>query len=295
MKVAAERVMLNGVHLVFVVQSPPTQLCFSRQKVKKSNLLSPCASYQTGKASSETRVFLNVPLLQGANHVLPAAELKHLRARRIPDGARITVFNGTGTVAIGLLGSSGKVEVLQTRKDFPVQKHRLSAVIGLPKNPGRSDLIVEKLTELGTTSIRFSRTARVVATDPGEKRIARWQRLAISASKQSFRTDVPSVGFCSSFAEALHEINNNTIALLLSAGGEPLLGNELLDSIKKARDVIVIVGPEGGLDESEEELLVKAGARRIGLGLNRLRVETAAITAIAVLTQIAYSEELNHR
>lgn len=284
--------MLCSLLAAFVPQSHVQELCTSHQFSKNKRVCSaPRASYQTGKATSETRVFLDVPLLQGSSVWLPESEWRHLRAKRIARGTRISLFNRTGTFAIGVVGNSGEVEVIETRNETPQRRRRLSVVIGLPKSPSRSDWIVEKLTELGVASVMFSRTNRVVAADPGDKRLARWERLAVSAAKQSFRTDIPTVGFYSIFEEVVQQVRESSLALVLSGGGEPLLGHQFLEDMKTTTDVLVVVGPEGGLDEAEEETLRGIGARRIGLGYSRLRVETAAIAAIAVLAQVEYNEQ----
>lgn len=248
------------------------------------------ASYTRGKAVSSTRVFLPGPLYPGAVHALPPEEAAHIRARRISEGAHVTLFDGTGVIATGLLGPDASVTVISIATSHTQTNSSLSALIALPKSPSRADWAVEKLVELGITRIHWVRTERVVAAIPNEARLKRWNRLTVSAAKQSMRIDVPSVESLTRWRDAIELVSKADLALLLNPDGPPILAKECMNAVRVARHVVVVVGPEGGLTDREEEQLLEAGAVNVGLGTNRLRVETAAVAAVAVVTQIGVQE-----
>ncbi|CDF38446.1 unnamed protein product [Chondrus crispus] len=247
------------------------------------------ASYTRGKATSSTRVFLSGPFHPGAEYTLPPEEAAHLRARRIRHGSQITLFDGTGAFATATLDSESSVTVLTTTS-AEARSKSICAIIALPKSPSRADGIVEKLVELGVHRLVWARTERVIAAAPNQARLARWARLAVAASKQSMRTDVPIVQTTSNWGELLELASQSDLVLLLSAAGTPILGQRCTDAVRAARNIAVLVGPEGGFTDTEEEKLEAVGALKIGLGSNRLRVETAAFTAVAVLMQVALLE-----
>lgn len=229
------------------------------------------------------------PLCPGTICTLLPGETAHLRIRRIAEGSHITVLDGTGTVATGLLGPKGSVTVLSVTPP-PPQSRSLSALIALPKSRSRADWVVEKLVELGITRILWAHTERVVATVPNEARLKRWNRLVVAAVKQSLRSHVPHVEYLPAFPDAVDAVRKSGLVLLLSADGVPILAEESLKAVRAAKDVLVVVGPEGGFTDQEEERFVQVGAMRVGLGQNRLRVETAAVAAVAVVAQIAVQE-----
>lgn len=288
-----EATSLAYTSATFALPTRVAPFVYHRRQWRCRNLVSApiLACYKTGKAVSETRVFLDLPLIPGSEHRLSLPETAHLRARRILPGTRITLFNNSSSSAVGVLKENGQVLVLQTEEKGCMPVRCVSAVVGLPKIPSRADWAVEKLTELGVASLSFSRSARVVASDPGSTRILRWARLAVAASKQSLRSNVPSVDYCSSFDEIVSRARRANLSLLLSPAGEPLLSSSCVSAIKSASDVLILVGPEGGYTDKEESELVHAGARQVGLGRTRLRVETAVVVAAAVLLQLEYQEQ----
>eukprot|EP00177_Eucheuma_denticulatum_P001987 GFKZ01003541.1.p1 GENE.GFKZ01003541.1~~GFKZ01003541.1.p1 ORF type:complete len:280 (-),score=28.19 GFKZ01003541.1:1810-2649(-) len=247
----------------------------------------PRCVYPRGNTPSSTRIFLDAALTPGAIHPLPPTELAHLRARRLRPGATVTLINPHGRLATAVIQPDESVVVLSAVHAAP-PAFIVWAIVGLPKSPQRADCIVEKLTELGVQRVLFCRSDRVVPRAPGVARIQRWERLAVAAAKQSLRVDVPSVEYVDCFAAVLDLVTKAQGALVLSPDGVPLLSQEFLQSLRRPMHVVVLAGPEGGFTEDEECKLVDAGARRVALGANRLRVETAVITATAVISQLAY-------
>lgn len=262
-----------------------TPFLFQRPLCRCYSLI--CA-YPTGKSSSAIRIFLDTPtLIPGTRHSLPTAECSHIRARRLQPGTNITLLNGRGSVATAVLHDDASVTILSNYQKLP-QAPVVSAVIGLPKSPQRTDWLVEKLAELSAHRITFCNSVRTVAKKPAEGKIDRWRRVSIAATKQCLRYDVPHVEYVSTFDQVVTMVKHAQLSLLLSAGGKPLLAEGCLCDLKNTKEVLVLAGPEGGFSEGEEQLLLEAGAKLISLGDNRLRVETAIVVATAVVSQISF-------
>ncbi len=152
---------------------------------------------------------------------------------------------------------------------------------GYPKSD-KLELITEKAVELGVTNIVPVLMSRSIAR-PDEKSAAkkstRLQRHALEAAKQSGRGIVPQVLDMISFAELINRVPQHELVITCyEAGGEPLRA-----FIGEAKDIAIVIGPEGGIAENEIEALTKAGARIATLGKRILRTETAAIASITAV------------
>jgi len=113
---------------------------------------------------------------------------------------------------------------------------------------------------------------------PGEERRGRWQRLAVSAAAQSGRVQVPEIETPLDFAQALDRASGFEQAFLLKPGGVSLPGS-------RADRVALLVGPEGGFSDEEVREAQVRGLLLVGLGPRTLRVETAALAALARIIQ----------
>ncbi|PXF41409.1 Ribosomal RNA small subunit methyltransferase E [Gracilariopsis chorda] len=244
-------------------------------------------AYPTGKRKSDTRVFLDIGFRTGEVISLPQEEFKHLRALRFKNGDEFVLFNGAGDSATAALQNKTAV-VLEARYKTTHLKAQFSALIAVPKTGSRSDSIVEKLTELGADCITFMRTKRTIATMPSANKLERWNRIAIAASKQSLR-DVPPEIAAIDFSSALETVVLHPLPFLLCSMGDLLLSSSCQTRIRREKQALVIVGPEGGFEMSEARQLTEAGAIPVSLGSNRLRIETAAIVSVALISQILYT------
>jgi 16S rRNA (uracil1498-N3)-methyltransferase len=150
----------------------------------------------------------------------------------------------------------------------------------------RFEWLVEKATELGVARIvpvDAERAEKGLAT-AAAKRAERWRKIARESSQQSRRLNVPEVALPERFAAATSDPSPFRYFLEEQPGATMLL--DALPSARTAHDVIAILtGPEGGWTDRERALALSAGWQPVSLGGNILRVETAAIAALAVLTQ----------
>lgn len=214
---------------------------------------------------------------------LTADEARHLReVLRLKPGDEVSVFDGEG--------KEFRARVAQTRREFaeldvdeeieparPESPLRITLAVALLKGE-KFDLVVQKATELGVTTIipLITRYADIKLRDESDasKRVTRWQRIALEAAKQSGRTVVPTIENPTPFESVL---SPSKPCLLFSEKG----GHGLTQGDPDA--VTAIIGSEGGWSDEELDQARAAGAQIVTLGGRILRAETAAITAAALL------------
>jgi 16S rRNA (uracil1498-N3)-methyltransferase len=213
--------------------------------------------------------------------MLTADEARHLReVLRLKPGDEVSVFDGEG--------KEFRARVAQARRDFaelelddeieparPESPLRITLAVALLKGE-KFDLVVQKATELGVSRFvpLITRYADIKLRDESDasKRVARWQRIALEATKQSGRALVPEVSAPASLGSVL----NNPCLLFSEKGGQGLTRIE-------SDEVTAVIGSEGGWSEEELDEARAAGAQIVTLGGRLLRAETAAITATALL------------
>jgi len=157
---------------------------------------------------------------------------------------------------------------------------------GLPKSD-KMELIIQKCSELGVSKIIPINMKRcVVKLDDKDKlkKIDRWRKIAEVAAKQSLRNDILKVEKILSFSLLLEEIKNYDLVILAYEKEKSVTLKSVLkdidDSISK---IAVIIGPEGGIDEEEAEILINNNAKSITLGERILRTETAPVAISAMM------------
>lgn len=199
-----------------------------------------------------------------------AADHHLRRVRRLRPGAALTVTDGAGRWRQVTLGSvPGAVEAVAEAVEVAAPERRLTVAFALTKG-SKPDLVVQKLTELGIdTIVPFVAERSVVRWTPDKISAAheRWMSIARGAVEQSRRVWVPLVEPLAVFDDVVGRIG----ATLLDRDGDAL-GPD---------DSVLAVGPEGGWSSAERA----TAARRVSIGENVLRAETAAIAVGAVLTQ----------
>ena len=204
-------------------------------------------------------------------------------------GDAVTLFNGDGQdypARIDALGrDSVDVEVIgrsPARAESPLA---ITLVQGIARAE-RMDLVVQKATELGVAAIVPVATARsVVRLDAGsrERKTAHWRGIAVAACEQSGRARIPVIAEPQTLAAWLEKPPSSGARLLLSPDAE----GSLAAAAQGAREIELLVGPEGGLEDGERRAALDAGFRACRLGPRVLRSETAAIAALAVLQSVA--------
>ena len=151
------------------------------------------------------------------------------------------------------------------------------------------ELIIQRGTELGVSEfvpVSFKRSIVKISPKDEKKKIDRWNKISEVAAKQSKRDIIPKVRNVESIKNVCNEIKNYDIVLLAYELEENnYIKNELL-KIKNTKEnykIAVIIGPEGGIEKEEVEVLENAGAKVISLGKRILRTETVALQVSSII------------
>ena len=177
------------------------------------------------------------------------------------------------------------LEEIQSIAEGNVELHIFQ---GLPK-ADKMELIIQKGTELGVSEfvpVSFKRSIVKISPKDEKKKIDRWNKISEVAAKQSKRYIIPKVRNVESIKNVCNEIKNYDIVLLAYELEENnYIKNELL-KIKNTKEnykIAVIIGPEGGIEKEEVEVLENAGAKVISLGKRILRTETVALQVSSII------------
>lgn len=162
---------------------------------------------------------------------------------------------------------------------------------GLPKGD-KMELIIQKTVELGVEKIIPVEMSRcVVKLDDKKKKSkqARWQSVAESAAKQSKRNSIPEIADVLTYKKALEMAKELDLLLVPYESKNGMEDTKsALAEIKSGMTVGILIGAEGGFEESEVQSAFEMGGKVISLGKRILRTETAAITSVAMC--MLYSE-----
>ncbi|GGL26332.1 16S rRNA (uracil(1498)-N(3))-methyltransferase [Phycicoccus endophyticus] len=218
---------------------------------------------------------------------LDGAEGRHAVAvRRTRAGERLVLADGHSRCVEGEVVQVGR-DVLDLRVDAvredPQPSPRFVLVQALAKGD-RDDQAVEAATECGVDEVVPWQAARSIVRwhgERGEKARRKWDAVLVAATKQSRRTRRPVLAATASTGDIAARVRTATLALVLHEDATaPLAGVALPD----AGDVVVVVGPEGGIAPDELAALEEAGARTVRLGPTVLRSSSAGPAALAVLS-----------
>jgi len=233
------------------------------------------------------RFFLPTAQMHGSRAVLTGAEFHHLRhVLRLRAGDTITLCDESGGEHRGTVVrlSAASAEVALTASSAPgPPPFSLTLAQGVLK--GRQmDLVVEKATELGVNRIVPFFSAFTVAHPTQERRgerLARWQRLAQSAAKQS-GNPVPVITPPHSFRDLLAAVPGGADKVLLYEKERGLTLQAFARAHPALSSLYVVIGPEGGFTVEEVGQARAAGFHSVSLGARVLRAETAGIVAVAL-------------
>ena len=125
-----------------------------------------------------------------------------------------------------------------------------------------------------------------------EKKAERWQTIALGAAKQSKRMQIPTVHMPVTFQQALAMMAESDVRLMPYENAEGMEGTrKILESIEPGESIAILIGPEGGIDEAEVEMAMKAKVEPITLGKRILRTETAGMTVLSILVYLLEGRE----
>ncbi|MCX5363675.1 16S rRNA (uracil(1498)-N(3))-methyltransferase [Streptomyces sp. NBC_00124] len=223
----------------------------------------------------------------GGGYVLEGPEGRHaVSVKRLQPGEEVVLTDGAGRYAVcDVIGTEGKDRLIvhmTSVSEEPEESPRVTVVQALPKGD-RGELAVETMTETGVDAIVPWQAARCITQwkgDRGLKALTKWRSTAREAGKQSRRFRFPEVAdLATSKQVAALLAKADFAAVLHESGDEPLATVEL----PTQGDIVLVVGPEGGVSPEELALFEEAGAKPYVLGRTVLRTSTAGTAATAVL------------
>lgn len=231
--------------------------------------------------------FFLVDLLPPAGRfVLDGPEGRHAATvRRLRVGEAVVLTDGAGALAPATVGAAGRADLtleVGAARRVPPPAVRIVLVQALPKGD-RGELAVELATEAGIDEIVPWTAQRCVARwrspDQVDKGVRRWRGTAREAAKQARRAFVPAVHDLATTAQVAARAAAATTLVLHESSVTPLA----TAGLPAAGDVVLIVGPEGGLTEEELTVFGSAGATVVRLGPQVLRTSTAGAVALGAL------------
>lgn len=236
------------------------------------------------------KFFVNKENIQGKKAVIDNEDVRHIyKVLRLEAGEKVSINNCEGKEFVGEIISVSKTEVIiNILEEVNLNNESNLEVIlyqGLPKS-SKMDLIVQKATELGITEITPIITKRVVVkTELGEfNKTGRWRKIALEACKQCKRSVIPTINIPIEFDEMIASLAKVDLIVVPYENQQGYgIKNLIKELNREVKTVAIVVGPEGGFEEVEIEILKKNMAKIVTLGPRILRTESAGFVCASLL------------
>jgi 16S rRNA (uracil1498-N3)-methyltransferase len=233
-----------------------------------------------------SRIFQTVPLHCGAIITLSDQASHHLaRVLRASVGDRLTLFNGEGGEYAAVITDITRKTVIAQIESYLAREVESPVDLCLAQGISRGekmDYTIQKAVELGVNKIIPLLTERCNVKLDEERRLKRqqhWQSIAISACEQSGRNKVPDIAMPQSLMTWLPTVSS-AHCFVLAPQAETRLQQV---SVSKNAQIVLLIGPEGGLSDIEIHQACQQGFLALNLGPRVLRTETAAVAALTAL------------
>jgi len=254
------------------------------------------------------RFYCPTPLSAGQALTLPAGTARHVQVLRSQPGDVITLFNGEGGEYAATVTAMGRSDVSvevgahsAVERELPIDVHLW---VVMPAND-RMDWLIEKAAELGAASVQPLMSAHSVLrfkAERAEKKREHWQAVAVGASEQCGRNRVMHIAPVMALSTALATLSPRTASPPQEAKDTRYLLSFRPDSLDwraaltqpaeggtvSSGSVLVLNGPEGGLNAQEEAAAIDQGFVPLQLGPRVLRAETAPIAMLAMLSMSSF-------
>lgn len=230
-----------------------------------------------------------IPQLYAAEMIIKDVDAKHIsKVLRMQPGDKIQIVSDDGVTAIAEIVSLQADNVVVKCLEKLAESHEPSVKITLAQGLAKGekmDFIIQKAVEMGASSIVPVAMEHSVVRLEGakaDKKVERWQKIAEAAAKQSKRDIIPQVQSVQTMQQML--ANNDLQHKIIAYECEDRLGlKTALQSCDNLHELLLIIGPEGGISEFELELARKNGAVPVSLGKRILRAETAGVVALSAI------------
>lgn len=235
--------------------------------------------------------FLVDKVTRGGFAFVEGREVYHARkVLRLKAGDRIILFDEEGNeyeAEMLRYHSKEKMEakVLGELERDVEMTERIHLVLGLCRSR-QFELALQKCTEIGVHSIIPLETDHsILKSEDAGKKIDRWEKIVLDATKQSARTHVPKVNFPQTLEALVQNFDITADNTLFASVSDNVVS--LKDGVKKigrADDIYVVIGPEGGFSPKEMKFAEEQNWNFVSLGKTVLRTETAAIFLTSILS-----------
>ncbi|BAC18998.1 RNA methyltransferase, RsmE family [Corynebacterium efficiens YS-314] len=230
-------------------------------------------------------VFISDTVAAAGEHVtVTGPEGRHaVTVKRITPGERVMLIDGHGTArtcqVTAVSGRDRMDVVVESVEEIPPPDPRVTIVQAIPKSE-RSELTVDLLTQAGADRIVAWQSQRTIAKWAGKeaKSLTKWQAAAEAAAKQSRRATIPEVVGVVDTAGVDKLIEEADLAIILHEEA-----SQPFRELNFTGDVVVIIGPEGGVSPEEIHRFTAAGAHTVKLGPEVLRTASAGMVALAAI------------
>lgn len=230
-----------------------------------------------------------IPQLYAAEMIIKDVDAKHIsKVLRMQPGDKIQIVSDDGVTAIAEIVSLQSDNVVVKCLEKLAESHEPSVKITLAQGLAKGekmDFIIQKAVEMGASSVVPVAMEHSVVRLEGtkaDKKVERWQKIAEAAAKQSKRDIIPQVQAVQTMQQML--TNNDLQHKIIAYECEDRLGlKTALQSCDNLQELLLIIGPEGGISEFELELARKNGAVPVSLGKRILRAETAGVVALSAI------------
>jgi 16S rRNA (uracil1498-N3)-methyltransferase len=247
------------------------------------------------------RFFITPEQVTGPYITVTDEDVRHIATvLRMKTGDHLLLCDGKGTEYTVKIDRVGRSEIKTEIVEKITKKIRSPLVTlgqGLPKSD-KMEWIVQKATELGVSTIVPLVTERtIMKVREEEKRLVRWRKICREAAMQSNRPDIPEVARIQALGDYIRDLPQagqagpGTLLILPWEEGTEHIKNVLRGKLD-VKNVVVLIGPEGGFSAAEAAMAQEKGFRAVSLGPNILRTETAAV---AVLSMILYETSTNNQ
>ena len=237
------------------------------------------------------RFFVAPEMCHGESIIISGADYNHIKnVLRLKCGEEITISDGTqreyiceiedytDTVIVAKI-----VDVLDSSAELPTE---ITLYQGFPKGD-KLELIIQKAVELGAVRIVPVMTKRTIVkldAKKAEKKLERYNAIALSAAKQSKRGRIPIVDRIMTMSEAIEDAKGLEMNLIPYEDARGIQhSKEVIRQVPGKKSLGIFIGPEGGFEETEVEAAKDMGAECITLGHRILRTETAGMTVLSIL------------
>ncbi len=226
----------------------------------------------------------NVIVIDGreAHHILDVMQLR--------EKDKVVAFDGTGNEYTGFIKEIDKrgkritVEVVRTETPAAESIPEITLAQALPKK-SKMDHIVEKATELGAARVIPLITERTIVRPNAagcKKKVERWRKIAVEASKQCGRVSVPEIEEVSLYGDVVSRMDGYDLALLACLTDKTVPIKKALAGFKSGK-ILVLIGPEEDFTPEEARLARRDNCRLVSLGRRVLKSDTAGLFVLSAL------------